>query len=69
MHANIFTAHLLMLDDPMLTADTINEVKIKLNIEHVFSQSLAKLTQMIESVDDPYFKERGNDIKDVGRRV
>ncbi|MEK6645400.1 MAG: phosphoenolpyruvate--protein phosphotransferase [Candidatus Firestonebacteria bacterium] len=70
VHANIFTAHLLILDDPMLTADTINEVKkSKFNIEHVFSQSLAKLTQMIESVDDPYFKERGNDIKDVGRRV
>lgn len=69
-HANIFSAHLLILEDPILEQETLDKIKqLKYNAEYAFSISLTKLTDMFTSIKDPILKERINDIKDVGKRV
>jgi len=69
-HANIFDAHLLILDDPILTRETINQVRTtRNNVEWVFSQNLTKFVKMIASLNGEYLKERSTDISDVGQRL
>ncbi|AOM82320.1 phosphoenolpyruvate--protein phosphotransferase [Salisediminibacterium beveridgei] len=69
-HAEIFSAHLLVLRDPELI-DPIKE-KIK-NDSANAAQALTEVTQMFvsmfESMDNEYMKERAADIRDVSRRV
>ena len=68
--AQIFDAHLLVLDDSML----IDEVKkyiqtSKVSAEFAFSEILKRYTDIFEKIEDEYIKERSADITDIGRRV
>ncbi|MDD5617524.1 MAG: phosphoenolpyruvate--protein phosphotransferase [Candidatus Omnitrophica bacterium] len=69
-HAEIFDAHLLVLEDRMLIEEVISRVKKeKLAIDFVFSQVLKRYAEVFSKVEDEYLKERISDINDVGRRV
>jgi len=69
-HAEIFNAHLLVLEDRMMIEEVIKKVKNeKFNVEFVFSQVLQKFIDTFNEVDDEYIKERTADIKDIGRRI
>ncbi len=69
-HAFIFDTHILLLDDRTLKNETINFIRThSCNAEWAFSQVLVNLLREFNSLEDPYFAERGNDLKDVGRRV
>ncbi|MFH1075119.1 MAG: phosphoenolpyruvate--protein phosphotransferase [Candidatus Firestonebacteria bacterium] len=69
-HSNIFEAHLLILEDPMLTVDVEKHIKTeKLSAESVFSRSVNRLVESFEKIEDEYLKERANDVRDIGRRV
>ncbi|MBF0387741.1 MAG: phosphoenolpyruvate--protein phosphotransferase [Candidatus Omnitrophica bacterium] len=68
--AQIFDAHLLVLEDAML----IDEVKKrilseKLGAEFAFSQVLNRYVGIFDKIEDEYIKERSADVTDVGRRV
>lgn len=68
--AEIFTAHLLVLDDPEL----INSVKEKissegLNAEYAVQEVAEIFVSMFESMENEYMKERATDIRDVTKRV
>jgi phosphotransferase system enzyme I (PtsI) len=69
-HARLFDAYILILDDTMLRQDTIELiVKEKVSAEYALHQVMEKVLLFFKEIDDEYFKERGQDIYDVGRKV
>jgi len=69
-HGQIFSAHLLVIDDSMLIEEVITRLKReKLSIEYIFQDVLRKYIKVFSEMDDEYLKERISDINDVGRRI
>ncbi len=68
--AQIFDAHLLVLDDKALLEETVLEVQNSgLNIEYCVHQVITRYLEAFSSIDDDYIKERVTDIRDVSRRL
>ncbi len=68
--ASIFDAHLLVVEDRTLIDEVLRGLeRDHRNVEHVFQQVVHKYCQTLESIDDPYLRERVVDIQDVARRV
>lgn len=68
--ADIFAAHLLVLEDPEL----LNSVEQKiinegLNAEFATQEIADMFVSMFESMENEYMKERATDIRDVTKRV
>lgn len=69
-HSDIFNAHLLILDDPVLIEEMTNRIKRKkLAAEYLFQQVMRNYQKAFSKIDDAYFKERISDIQDVGKRI
>ncbi len=69
-HAFIFDTHILLLEDKSLVNETRKFIQDnKCNAEYAFSQMLMGVLKEFSSLGDSYFVERGNDLKDVGKRV
>lgn len=69
-HAFIFDTQVLLLQDHNLYKETIAFIRANMcNAEWAFSQILTNLLRDFEALEDRYFVERGNDLKDVGKRV
>ncbi len=69
-HGQIFSAHLLVIDDSMLIEEVIAKLKKeKLSIEYVFQDVLRRYIKVFSEMDDEYLKERISDVNDVGRRI
>src|SRR5690625_1176352 len=69
-HAEIFSAHILVLGDPEL----INPIKEKITDEKVNAEAALDATanqfiEIFENMDNAYMRERAADIKDVTKRV
>jgi len=68
--AEIFDAHLLVLEDRMLIEEVISRLKKELlSVAFIFSEVLKKYVEVFSKIEDEYLKERMADINDVGRRV
>jgi phosphotransferase system enzyme I (PtsI) len=68
--AEIFDAHLLVLEDRMLIEEVISRLeKEHLNAAYIFSEVLKKYIEVFSKIEDEYLKERVADINDVGRRI
>ena len=68
--ARIFDAHLLVLEDQALIAETLREFeKNHVNIETCFNRVAQRYIAAFEAIDDEYLRERGGDIRDVAQRV
>ncbi len=68
--AEIFTAHLLVLEDRTLIEEVIARLKKeKYSVEYTFQKVLRKYIRVFSRMKDGYLKERVADIQDVGRRV
>jgi phosphotransferase system enzyme I (PtsI) len=69
-HAQIFDAHLLVLEDRVLIEDVIIQIKnSKSNVEYAFQQVIKKYVDTLTKLDDEYLRERAIDIQDVAKRV
>lgn len=69
-HAQIFDAHLLVLEDRILIEDVITRIKKnKTNVEYAFQQVAKKYIDTLSRLNDEYLKERAIDIQDVTKRV
>ena len=69
-HAEIFNAHLLVLEDRMLIEEVIDRLKKERKcVEHVFSMVMDKYIKAFAKMNDEYLKERISDIDDVGKRI
>ena len=68
--AEIFAAHLMILDDPEVIPAFENKIKEdKLNAAAAVKEVIDEFAAMFAAMDDEYLRERGSDIKDVGMRV
>jgi phosphotransferase system enzyme I (PtsI) len=68
--AQIFDAHLLVLEDRMLIEEVISRLKKEqLNVAYIFSEVLKKYISVFLKIEDEYLKERIADINDVGKRI
>lgn len=69
-HAEIFDAHLLVLEDRTLIEDVIANIKKeKLCVEYIFSEVLKRYVTLFSKIEDEYLRERVTDINDVGKRI
>ncbi len=68
--AEIFDAHLLVLQDPILLEQVSKGIRQdKESAEYVFSKVIKKYIQSFLKIPDEYFKERASDINGISRRV
>lgn len=68
--ARIFDAHLLVLEDQALIAETLREFeKTSRNIEACFREVGNRYVEAFGQIDDEYLRERASDIRDVVERV
>jgi len=69
-HADIFQAHLLLLDDQTIHEEIrrrlFDEVK---NVEHILAGVARHYAGLMESLDDPQLRERSADLRDVADRL
>lgn len=69
-HADIFNAHLLVLEDRSLIEEVISRLKKeKYTVEYIFYNVLKNYVEVFTKMEDGYLKERISDIDDVGKRV
>ena len=69
-HAEIFNAHLLVLEDRALIEEVVTRLKGDLlRVECVFFDVLKRYVRAFSHVEDEYLRERTSDIEDVGKRV
>ncbi len=68
--ADIFSAHLLVLEDPALVDEVIRMIEEdKVNVEHAFKVAAARYTEALSAIDDEFLRERAADMRDVTQRV
>jgi phosphotransferase system enzyme I (PtsI) len=67
--AEIFTAHLAMVQDPVIREQVAERVYNMENAEWAVWDTAANLMRMMNSSPDPAFRERAVDIKDITRRI
>jgi phosphotransferase system enzyme I (PtsI) len=68
--AQIFDAHIMVLDDPMFMDEIREKIKSeRITAENAISQVAKKYVDMFNSMEDEYLKERAADIKDVSERL
>lgn len=68
--AEIFSAHLLVLDDPELVGEAENKIKSEgVNADFALNEVKEMFVGIFESMDNDYMRERAADIKDVTNRV
>lgn len=68
--ARIFDAHLLILDDVVLIGEIEEKVsRDKLTSDYALYQVLSKNYESLMALQKDYFRERADDIRDVGMRI
>jgi len=69
-HADIFAAHLLLLDDITIHEEIKSRLDSEgLNVEFLLDELVGRYSNLLESVEDPRFRERARDLVDVSQRV
>ncbi len=68
--AQIFDAHLLVLEDQALIGETIREFETSgKNVETCFNKVSQRYIKAFSEIDDEYLRERSGDLRDVAQRV
>ncbi|TSO25986.1 phosphoenolpyruvate--protein phosphotransferase [Lactobacillus sp. LL6] len=69
--AQVFDAHLMILNDPEFTGAIEDEIKNqKINAEAALDETAQKFITIFESMtDNPYMQERAADVRDVSKRI
>lgn len=66
----VLEAHLQMIDDPLLNSKIEAEIKkSKKNAEYVFQQAIDRVKKKFDALEDPFFKQRFEDIHDISKRI
>lgn len=69
-HAAVFSAHILMLEDPEFIGSIKNDITNNYrNAEAALTETATMFIEMFEQMDNAYMQERAADIKDVMDRV
>ncbi|MCX5714561.1 MAG: PEP-utilizing enzyme, partial [Candidatus Omnitrophica bacterium] len=68
--AQIFDAHILVLEDRMIIEEVIARLKREhISVAYIFNEVLKKYIDIFSKIEDEYLKERITDINDVGKRI
>jgi len=68
--ADIFEAHLLMLEDQVLLSEVIRMIREqRVNADFAFHTVAERYVTALVSADDEYLRERANDMRDLTARV
>jgi len=68
--ADIFEAHIQLLNDPEIKNEILNLISdSKANAAYAVDFVYGKYYDIFSKMDDPYFKERSGDIGDVKKRI
>ncbi len=68
--AEIFEAHLLVLNDPELIGPVEEKIRTEqVNAEYALQEVASEFITMFENMKSPYLRERAADMRDVTRRV
>ena len=69
-HAEIFDAHLLVLEDQTVRAEVIAGLKTQhLNVEAIFHDVIRRYLRAFSRTEDEYLRDRAADIEDVRKRI
>lgn len=68
--ADIFNAHLLVLEDPELIDTVQGKIEMeRINAESALDEVAQSFISLFEQMDNEYMRERASDIRDVTKRV
>ncbi len=68
--AAILDVHLLVLEDPVLLDETTRRIREQQqNAGAAFGEVSRQYVEMLGALDDPFFRERATDVRDVTQRV
>ena len=66
----IITAHMMILDDPVYVSDIKKSIKKdKLRAEEAVKLITTKYVKMFKNIQNPEYRQKELDIKDVGKRI
>lgn len=65
----LFDAYSLMLDSQSLTGETIKRIRAGNWAPGALRETIEEHARIFEDMDDAYLRERGEDLRDLGRRV
>lgn len=69
-HLYVIDTHLMILDDSMLTSETIGFIEREgINAEGALRRTLKKFKEFFEGIEDEYLRERSSDVETVVERV
>ena len=70
IRADILDAYMLILDDEMLAQNARTMIAAeRVSAEYAFKTTLDGMLEVFSRMEDPYFRERAVDLRDVGNRV
>jgi phosphoenolpyruvate-protein phosphotransferase (PTS system enzyme I) len=68
--AEIFLAHLAILQDPYFITQILKDIRENgVNAESAVMKQVNEFGEAFRKMDDPYLRDRGADLRDIGRRV
>lgn len=67
--AAIFSAHLLLLDDPEMLRAIEGKINDGWNAEYALQETSTMYIEIFEAMDNEYMKERAADVRDISTRV
>jgi len=65
----LFDAYLLMLENESLVGDVVERIRKGNWASGALRDTIRDHVRAFEAMEDPYLRERGEDIKDLGRRI
>jgi len=69
-HLYVIDTHLMILDDTMLTSETVSLIEQEMiNAEAALNRTLKKFKGFFAGIKDEYLRERGSDVETVVERV
>jgi phosphotransferase system enzyme I (PtsI) len=69
-HHQILSVHLALLEDSMLIEQTIQTIRDnQFAADWAFNKVLQNLLETFHKIEDPYLRERGHDLRQIGHRV
>jgi phosphotransferase system enzyme I (PtsI) len=68
-YAKIADVHLLILEDPALKGEIEKLIQEGMNAEFAVLKTINKISATFDAIEDEYFRERKQDIQDVGKKI
>jgi phosphotransferase system enzyme I (PtsI) len=69
-HHQILSVHLALLEDSMLVEETVRTIREnQFAADWAFNKVLQNLLETFHRIEDPYLRERGHDLRQIGHRV